>query len=41
MKHPENNVILQIVKTIPNSPGVYKMLGQDRGCLYIGKAKYT
>ncbi len=39
MKHPENNVILQIVKTIPNSPGVYKMLGQDRGCLYIGKAK--
>lgn len=31
--------IRQVVKTLPPSPGVYRMLGEDGVVLYVGKAK--
>lgn len=31
--------LAQILKTLPNLPGVYKMLGKDKDILYVGKAK--
>ncbi len=31
--------ITQLLKTLPNLPGVYKMLGKDAEILYVGKAK--
>ncbi|WP_380247637.1 excinuclease ABC subunit UvrC [Kiloniella antarctica] len=32
-------IILNVVKTLPNSPGVYRMLNSDGNALYVGKAK--
>ncbi|MDR3519235.1 MAG: excinuclease ABC subunit UvrC [Azospirillaceae bacterium] len=32
-------VIQDYVKTLPGSPGVYRMIGADGGVLYVGKAK--
>ncbi|MCZ4281879.1 excinuclease ABC subunit UvrC [Kiloniella laminariae] len=32
-------VIQQVVKTLPNSPGVYRMLDSKGNALYVGKAK--
>ncbi len=28
-----------LIKRLPNSPGIYKMLGKERDILYVGKAK--
>ena len=39
MKQNKKNIISQTLETIPNSPGVYKMLGKNKEYLYIGKAK--
>ena len=32
-------VISQLVKRLPNRPGVYRMLGEDGDVLYVGKAR--
>ena len=32
-------VIQKALKTLPNAPGVYRMLGSDGAVLYVGKAK--
>ena len=39
MKKPGKKIISETLETIPNSPGVYKMIGGGNECLYIGKAK--
>ena len=33
------NLIKAKVKTLPNGPGVYRMLGSNDDVLYVGKAK--
>ena len=33
------NIIKDVVKTLPNKPGVYRMLSASLKVLYIGKAK--
>ncbi|MCP5433416.1 MAG: excinuclease ABC subunit UvrC [Alphaproteobacteria bacterium] len=32
-------VIAEVVKTLPNAPGVYRMLDAKGDCLYVGKAR--
>ncbi len=32
-------VIRAVVRTLPNAPGVYRMLGEDESVLYVGKAR--
>ena len=32
-------VVSSIVKTLPNKPGVYRMLDDSGSVLYVGKAK--
>ena len=32
-------IIKEVVKTLPNKPGVYRMIGPDDSLLYVGKAK--
>ncbi len=33
------DIILEYLKTLPEKPGVYRMLGQNTDVLYVGKAK--
>ena len=33
------NIIKEVVKTLPNKPGVYRMLSASLKVLYVGKAK--
>ena len=37
--HHGVTVIIETLKTLPHSPGVYRMLGEDDKVLYVGKAK--
>ena len=39
MNHAHADRLIQLLKNIPNLPGVYKMLGKSGEILYIGKAK--
>lgn len=39
MSHHRHAHLSQILKNLPNRPGVYKMLGKEGEILYIGKAK--
>lgn len=39
MTHPRSDHISQLLKNLPNLPGVYKMLGKSGDILYVGKAK--
>ena len=32
-------IIKDTVKTIPNKPGVYRMLDKNKNIIYVGKAK--
>ncbi|VEG12150.1 Excinuclease ABC subunit C [Moraxella cuniculi] len=37
--HDKKTELKQLVQTLPNLPGVYKMLDKSGGILYVGKAK--
>lgn len=39
MNHAHADHIFQLLKNLPNLPGVYKMLGKSGEILYVGKAK--
>ena len=32
-------IIKETVRTIPNKPGVYRMLDKNKNIIYVGKAK--